>query len=110
MAKGGARPGAGRKPKPKLPFAAKVQAETVLGKLGGRHNGKKLPTEDELWLTMLLGTDLRIRLDALKYLTNRRDGEPIHTVNHLHDEPIQVDVKVSLAETIQKARKRVAGE
>ena len=35
-----------------------------------------LPSEQELWLEALLAKDIRVRLDALKYLTDRRDGKP----------------------------------
>src|SRR5690348_7197250 len=80
MAKGGARPGAGRPPKRKIPFAPKSQAVSVLNKLGSEFHDQKLPTEDELWLSMLIAKDLRIRLDALKYLTDRRDGKPAQNV------------------------------
>jgi hypothetical protein len=45
---------------------------------------------------------------ALEYLWNRRDGKPVHIVNHLHDKPIEHTVTVTLAETIQKARKRAS--
>jgi hypothetical protein len=45
---------------------------------------------------------------ALEYLWNRRDGKPVHIVNHLHDKPIEHTVTVALAETIQKARKRAS--
>jgi hypothetical protein len=76
MPRGGARPGAGRKRRAQLPFAAKKQADSVLSKLGTEYKGKHLPSEDELWLTALIGTDIRLRVEALKYLTDRRDGKP----------------------------------
>lgn len=46
--------------------------------------------------------------NLLRYLEDRAFGRPVDTVNHLHDKPIEMNVTVSLAESIQKARKRVA--
>jgi hypothetical protein len=99
MAKGGKRSGAGRKAKPKLPFAAKAQAARVLDHLGTEYEGgvhltkQKLASEDELWLTLLTAQDLRIRLDALKYLVDRREGKPWQTFKHGGDpdgEPVRL--------------------
>lgn len=44
----------------------------------------------------------------LMYLDDRDLGRPVDTVNHLHDKPLEVNMTVSLAEAIQKARKRAA--
>ncbi|HUD64700.1 MAG TPA: hypothetical protein VMQ17_08985 [Candidatus Sulfotelmatobacter sp.] len=44
--------------------------------------------------------------NVLRYLEDRAYGRPVDTVNHLHDKPLEVNMTVSLAETIQKARKR----
>lgn len=82
MPRGGKRPGAGRKKKPELPFAAKQESASVLAKLGTKYRGKVLPSEDELWLMLLVAQDLRIRLDSLKYLTDRRDGKPAQPNTH----------------------------
>lgn len=106
MGRGGKRAGAGRKAKPKTSFAPKAQSVEVLGKLGGEHQGKKLPTENDLWLTLLVAQDLRIRLDALRYLTDRRDGRAVQTVNHLHDKPIEHNITFSIAEKLREARER----
>lgn len=43
---------------------------------------------------------------ALEYLWNRDEGRPVQNVNHLHDKPIEMNVTLSLAEAVQKARKR----
>lgn len=43
---------------------------------------------------------------ARKYLWDRRDGKPVDTVNHLHDKPIDVNLNVSISETIRKVRER----
>ena len=60
------------------------------------------------WDELLNSSDQRVRFDALRYLTDRRDGRAVQTVNHVHDKPIEMNVTVSLAEAIQKARKRLA--
>ena len=64
MPSGGARPGAGRKAKA-LITVRKVMDEEILG------------TVDEvgLWRQLVASDDPRIRLDSLKYLTDRRDGK-----------------------------------
>ena len=46
--------------------------------------------------------------NLLRYLEDRAYGRPVDTVNHLHDKPIEMNVTVSLAEAIQKARKRAS--
>lgn len=80
MPKGGTRKGAGRKPKPKLPFVPKKDASSVLELLGTKHNDKQLPTEADLWLSMLLSHDEGTRFRALSYLTDRRDGKAMQQV------------------------------
>jgi hypothetical protein len=47
--------------------------------------------------------------ETLKYLEDRAFGRPMDNVNHLHEQPIELNAKISLAETISKARKRVVG-
>ena len=56
MPRGGARPGAGRKPKPLITIR-KIMAEEILGAVD----------EVELWKQLVASDDLRIRLDSLKY-------------------------------------------
>lgn len=46
--------------------------------------------------------------NLLRYLEDRAYGRPVDTVNHLHDKPLEVNMKVSYIETIERARKRVA--
>jgi hypothetical protein len=48
----------------------------------------------------------RLEFDVLKYLTDRRDGKAVQTVNHLHDKPIEMNVNVSMAEIVRGVRKR----
>lgn len=78
MPLGGARPGAGRKPKPKR-AVKKVLAEAILSSVN----------ELEMWTDLLTATvttenatfpDYNIRFKALQYLTNRRDGMPAQSV------------------------------
>jgi len=68
MNRGGARLGAGRKPKPML-VLRKALAEQILGSVD----------EFELWRELLCCDDYRVRLDTLKYLTDRRDGKAPQT-------------------------------
>jgi hypothetical protein len=47
--------------------------------------------------------DLR---QALVYLDDRDLGRCMDTVNHMHDKPQEINLRVSLSEVIAKARKR----
>ena len=91
MPKGGLRAGAGRKRTPKVPFATRARVRSVLNKLGKPYwgvglpayqGGKRLPTEDDLWLGLITSEDKRLRLETMKYLKNRAEGEPSQKVNH----------------------------
>jgi hypothetical protein len=95
MARGGERAGAGRKPKPKLTLKANKDAATkVLASLE-----KTDKTEEKRWLELLNALDLRLRFDALKYLTDRRDGRPMQLVRaegeieHDHSGEVKVTVE-----------------
>lgn len=110
--KGGARPGAGRKAKPKIPAAVTTSsAARILSHLGGSFEGKPLPSEEKLWLALLADPDKRLRFDVLKYLKDRAEGKAVQTVNHIHDKPIEHNVTMSLGEgmrlAMEKADKRV---
>jgi hypothetical protein len=48
-------------------------------------------------------SDLR---HALEYLDDRDLGRPMDTVNHLHKEPLEMNVNVSIAEVIRDVRLR----
>lgn len=50
--------------------------------------------------------DVRLRFDVLKYLTDKRDGKAVQTVNHVHDKPLEMNVNVSIAELVRKVRLR----
>jgi hypothetical protein len=116
MPRGGKRPNAGRKARPTIPLEANKRIATEvlsmvgydIGHITPDKNGKG-PCDCELctWFELLHESgDLRLRFDVLKYLTDRRDGKAVQTVNHVHDKPIEMNVTVSLAESVQKARKR----
>ena len=93
---GGFRRGAGAKRKLRV-FAAKDKVESVLRKLGKPYKGtglpgllsygQILPAEDDLWISLLLSPDQRIRMHTLMYLKDRVEGKPSqevsHTVEHL---------------------------
>ena len=68
MPRGGKREGAGRKPtvKSTTNTLRKKTAEEILSKVD----------EETLWAGLLNSEDQKIRLESLKYLTDRRDGKP----------------------------------
>lgn len=111
MPRGGKRePGPGKRqgrpPKPPLePVTDKNAASRLVNSLNSvptKLDDPEVAGWRGLWDSMNAG----IRLDARKYLYDKRDGKAVHTVNHLHDKPIEMNVNVTLSEAIQKARKR----
>lgn len=62
----------------------------------------------EQWRGLWNAQDLRIQLETRKYWYDKRDGKAVHTVNHLHDKPIEVSHTFSLADVIRDARERAA--
>lgn len=79
MAKGGRRPGAGRKPKPKIELRAdKGVASRVLA----AKPDEQWPGEEARWMELLNAKDERLRFDVQKYLTDRRDGKPAQPIRH----------------------------
>jgi hypothetical protein len=58
------------------------------------------------WRPLWESGDLVIRLNASKFLSTMRDGNPRHTVNHLHDKPIQIEGVFSIALELREARER----
>lgn len=72
----------GRPPKAKIPqLATKGIATSVLGALGTKYRNQQLPSEADIWLGLVLQQkDPRLRLDTMKYLTDRRDGKPAQGV------------------------------
>ena len=123
MTRGGARAGAGRK-KQERPTNANV-ATRVLAQAKA----------EQLWLSLIdlerrrLGINKTGELSVaekgaitegdyqgkfsiipltnlLRYLEDRAYGRPVDTVNHLHDKPIELNMKVSYIDVIERARKR----
>lgn len=66
-------------------------------------NGEPIPCQCEICLWRWHAKADR---GALEYLWNRRDGKPVHIVNHLHDKPIEMNVNVKLSEIIRQVRER----
>lgn len=77
-------------------------------RLGIGDNGKLLPLpKGAIDCGVYRGNFSIIPLtNLLRYLEDRHYGRCVDTVNHLHDKPIDLNVTLSLAEAIQKARKR----
>lgn len=69
MASGGRRPGAGRKLKA-LVQVHKVRAVEILASID----------EKAVWRSLARSKDERIRLEAMKYLTDRRDGRAYQSI------------------------------
>jgi predicted DNA-binding ribbon-helix-helix protein len=67
--KGGARPGSGRKPK-RISTIAKNLPRATAAMILSEIN------ESGEWLRLLRSSDLKLRFDVLRYLTDRRDGKP----------------------------------
>lgn len=106
--RGGARANAGRKPKPKLPS---IESKTYGQELLDALNRPAQPNDSypvKQWRKFTEAADLRIGMDARGKVEDRALGKAVHIVNHLHDKPIEMNVTVSLAETVEKARKRAA--
>lgn len=72
---GGRRPGSGRKPKA-IKAAAASFASEVIRKAGGYQ---------KLWSQFLECDDPKIRLDAIKFLTNHDVGLPVQKLEHSGD-------------------------
>lgn len=105
MAKGGKRAGAGR---PKNPPRDPVQDRSAAARIIEGLNRDESPN-DPTEITRFRDIEkagARESLELRKWLYDKRDGKPVQTVNHVHDKPIEMNVTLSLAETIAKARKR----
>ena len=109
--RGGKRPGAGR---PRKPKPESVVDRGAAAKLIAALNSPRVERESaEIagWRELWDAEDGRVRLDTRKYLYDKRDGKAMHTVNHLHDKPLEVNMTHSLSErfriAMEKAEKRV---
>jgi len=60
--------------------------------------------EERIWQRLLRNRNARIVLDAMKYLTDRRDGKPVQAVVA----EICGGLAVRIAERLRSARKRTA--
>lgn len=105
--RGGSRPGAGRRKMERLPDVRdKNAAAHILDALNRpAHSGDSY--EIVRWRA-IDNSGVNASLDLRKYLYDKRDGKAVHTVNHLHDKPIEMNVNISMSEAIRKARLRVA--
>lgn len=82
MAKGGKRPGAGRKKLPRADRKIGIAVATELLEALNRKEGAKDSYEVAAWRELTEAQDLRIRLDARKYLYDKRDGKATQPVDH----------------------------
>jgi hypothetical protein len=105
MPRGGARPNSGPKPKPKVPGVRDKNAAAGILEALNRpaHSGDSFEVQR---FRAIDNSGPGMSLDLRKYLYDKRDGKAVHTVNHLHDKPIEMNVNLVLSEAIQKARKR----
>lgn len=104
--RGGRREGSGRKKKPiPEPISDKGCAARLIEALN-REPRNDDSYEIKEWRKLWDASDLRIRLDTRKFLYEKRDGKAIHTVNHLHDKPLDVNVSLSVSERMMKALER----
>jgi len=102
MAHGGKRSGAGRK-KQERPVDGNV-ARKIKARIKAEEKWVRLcEIAAEKAETTGNTADLR---NALEYLDNRDLGTCVDTVNHLHDKPIEMNVKLSYIDVIERARKR----
>lgn len=94
--RGGSRPGAGRKAKPKIPLEANKRIATEVLALTKRPIHVS-DCECELcrWWHLLNAKDERLRFDVLKYLTDRRDGKAVQAIQHStdNDQPLKVIIE-----------------
>jgi hypothetical protein len=125
MGRGGSRAGAGRRKQERptnVNVATRVLAEARAERLWmsiielerlrlGINQDSELNLSDERIPKADLAGKYSVKnlIETLKYLEDRAFGRPMDMVNHLHERPIELNAKISLAETISRARKRVAG-
>lgn len=116
--RGGARPGAGRKPKPAvLPVGDKDHAAQILAKIWGPrpHPVPSDPKDDchceFCWWWDRAHSGRKEDNAMIWRLYEKVYGKAVHTVNHLHDKPLDVNVHHSISErfriALEKGDKRV---
>ena len=73
---------------------------------------------EELWVFLIAQASKKAKetgntadlRNALEYLDNRDLGTCVDTVNHMHDKPLEVNMRVSYIDVIERARKRATGK
>lgn len=113
-ARGGSRPGAGRK-KTEIAPVTLIDGRTVSGQqhaqwLIDRLNAPFDPKKDTLelagWRRLWDSLDKRIALECRRYLYDKARGKATITVNHLHDKPQELNVNLNLSERFRLAMQR----
>lgn len=106
MPSGGARPGSGPKKKERPPVPETKRESEILLEVLNRPAQPTDSYEVQQWRKLTEAKDLNIRGTYRWKLFEHARGRAIHTVNHLHDKPIQVEHTLLLAEEIREARQR----
>ena len=110
MPRGGARPNSGPKKKiipeiPKGEIEGKRKSTLLLEALNrpGKQNDSY---EVKQWRRLTEAKDINVRGRFRWLLFEHSEGRSVHTVNHLHDKPIEMNVNLSIAEVVRKVRER----
>lgn len=106
MPRGGKRPNSG--PKRKLIAEAPVdkrEAMVILEALD-RPAASTDSYKIQQWRRLTEAGALDIALGARWKLFEHAHGRSVHTVNHLHDKPIEMNVNLSMSEIVRQVRKR----
>lgn len=116
MPPGGKRAGAGRKKNTPEIHGKPNQNEAgeILFSVGG-HKIKRHEDGCGCWKCLWVRDceqPGKAGFEARKYVWNRFSGNPVDTVNHLHDKPLEVNATLTLGEgmrvAMEKAEKRVS--
>ena len=105
MPRGGARPGCGAKKKLKPPGSESAAAQRRSKAIYDAHVRPADP-KDSLEIQIWRGIVAHEPAYLWK-MFEHGEGRAVHTVNHLHDKPIEMNVNLNLAERIASARKKV---
>jgi hypothetical protein len=101
MARGGKRQGAGRKPGVELPAVADREAAGRILEALNEPAKPDEPFEVQQWRLLSEAQDLRIRLDARKWLYDKRDGkatQPVEVAGRKGAPAILFDVRSAVAQ------------
>jgi len=90
--------------------------ELYLSRVINNETGKPLPvppdpkslfkSDEDFALWFLAQSDRGLANRTFITFIEKRDGKAMHTVNHLHDKPIEMNVNVSMAELVREVRQR----